>query len=79
MVALLVISLTGNVAAVGYCLLRRWRQLNSAGVSTRGRVEEIYEQVDETELGAALSMKQNEAYGQCDQPTHQTIKNPQTT
>ena len=79
MVALLVISLTGNVAAVGYCLLRRWRQLNIAGVSTRGRGEEIYEQVDETELGAALSMKQNEAYGQCAQPTHQTTKTPQTT
>ena len=79
MVALLVISLTGNVAAVGYCLLRRWRQLNIAGVSTRGRGEEIYEQVDETELGAALSMKQNEAYGQCAQPTHQTTKKPQTT
>ena len=79
MVVLLVISLTGNVAAVGYYLLRRWRQLNSAGVSTRGRGEEIYEQIVETELGAALSMKQNEAYGQCDQPTHQTTKTLQTT
>ena len=74
MVALLVISLTGNVAVVGFCLLRRWRQLNSARVSTGGREEEIYE-VDEIQLQAAPSMKQNDAYGQCDQPTRQAALN----
>ena len=79
MVALLVISLAGNVAAVGYYLLQRWRQPNGAGVSTEGRIEEIYAQVDETKLAtaqptlqAALNMNQNEAYGKCVQPTSET-------
>ena len=75
MVALLVISLTVNVAAVGCCLLQRWRQPNSAGVSTEGRAEEIYEQVDETELGTALNMKHNAAYEKCAQPTLQAALN----
>ena len=75
MVALLVISLAGNVVAVGYYLLQRWRQPNGAGVSTEGRIEEIYEQVDETELATALSMKHNAAYEQCAQPTLQAALN----
>ena len=63
------------MAVVGYCLQRRWKQLNSAGVSTGGRGEEIYEEVDETELGTTLTMKQNDTYGQCDLPTRQAALN----
>ena len=71
--ALLVTSLSVNVVTILYCAYQLWvKRQSGAGTGSRGNEEQVYAQVDDHHPGA-VTMKHNEAYGQCGHnPRHTT-------
>ena len=71
--ALLVTSLSVNVVTILYCAYQLWvKRQSGAGTGSGGNEEQVYAQVDDHHPGA-VTMKHNEAYGQCGHnPRHTT-------
>ena len=67
---LLAISITVNLVILFYHLLLR--RTHNTGADGNGNVEQEYEEVVESQVGAVV-LKENEAYGQCvHPPSHST-------
>ena len=71
--ALLVTSLSVNIVTILYCAHQLWvKRQSGAGTGRRENEEQVYEQVNDHHPGA-VTMKDNEAYGQCGHnPRHTT-------